>query len=123
MTTHTPGRVTFKEDGDANHWSMLTKDGRWLLAILANGEQTSERQIANFRRLAACWNACDGIDTELLDPKILGNQIAAKMGLIEQRDDLLEAAEKALNECCDLIATPAGDALRAAIAKATGGAA
>lgn len=61
---HTQGRITFKADGDACHWSMLTEDGRWWLAILANGEQPSERQIANFRRLAACWNACEGITTD-----------------------------------------------------------
>ena len=66
-TEHTTGRITFQEDGDANHFSMLTDDGRWWLALLANGEMTTERQHANFRRLAACWNACDGIPTEKLE--------------------------------------------------------
>ena len=64
---HTKGRITFKEVGDANHYSMLTEDGRWWLALLANGEMSTERQRANFRRLAACWNACDGIPTEKLE--------------------------------------------------------
>lgn len=36
--------------------------------------------------------------------------------------ELLTAAEKALAECADLIGTPAGAALEAAIAKATGSA-
>lgn len=66
-TIHTPGRVTFKEDGDANHYSMLTEDGRWWLAVLVNGEQTSERQIANFRRLAACWNRLEPFTTEQIE--------------------------------------------------------
>lgn len=66
-TIHTPGRVTFKEDGDANHYSMLTEDGRWWLAVLANGEQTSELQIANFRRLAACWNRLEPLTTEQIE--------------------------------------------------------
>lgn len=34
--------------------------------------------------------------------------------------ELLDAARRALAECVDLIGTPAGDALSAAIAKATG---
>ena len=63
----TKGRITFREDGDANQYAMLTEDGRWWLALLANGEMTTERQRANFRRLAACWNACDGIPTEKLE--------------------------------------------------------
>ena len=40
----------------------------------------------------------------------------------KERDELMAAAEKALAECCDLIATPAGDALAAAINKAKEGA-
>lgn len=37
-----------------------------------------------------------------------------------QRDELLAAAKQALDECVDLISTPAGDALTVAIAKAEG---
>lgn len=73
---HTRGRVTFKEDGDANHYSMLTEDGRWWLAVLCNGEQTSARQIANFRRLAACWNACQDIPTEKLEGRTIAEYVS-----------------------------------------------
>lgn len=90
---HTQGRVTFKEDGDANHWSMLTEDGRWWLSLLANGEQTSARQIANFRRLAACWNACDGIDTDDLD--------AHSVNIIHKLHD--DAAKRVLSERDELL--------------------
>lgn len=65
--THTPGRILFRESGEANQHAMLSDDGRWWLALLANGDMTTERQRANFRRLAACWNACDGIPTEKLE--------------------------------------------------------
>lgn len=42
------------------------------------------------------------------------------MRLMAAAPDLLDAAIKALAECADLIGTPAGDALQAAIAKSTG---
>ena len=85
-SARTQGRITFKEEGNANHYSMLTDDGKWWLAILANGEQTSERQAANFRRLAACWNACEGVETNLLEqhPKPFS-------ALRTERDTLLSA--------------------------------
>ena len=44
----------------------------------------------------------------------------ANARLIAAAPLLLEAAQKALDECVDLIATDAGNALEAAIAKATG---
>lgn len=86
---HTKGRITFKEDDDANHYSMLTEDGRWWLAVLANGEQTGARQIANFRRLAACWNACEGIETEWLEKYPTGfESLVGNSELVKQRDQL-----------------------------------
>jgi hypothetical protein len=47
----------------------------------------------------------------------------ANLRLIAAAPDLLAAARQALTECVDLMATPAGEALEAAIAKATGSAA
>lgn len=42
------------------------------------------------RRIVACVNACEGIDTEQLEPKILGDQIAAKMQLIDELAEMRE---------------------------------
>lgn len=45
----------------------------------------------------------------------------ANASLIAAAPDLLHAAINAMNECCDLVATDAGDKLTAAIKKAIGG--
>lgn len=47
-------------------------------------------------------------------------EVKANARLIAAAPDGLAAALKALDECCDLIGTPAGDALQAFINKATG---
>ena len=138
MSMHTQGPITFREDGDANHWSMLTKDGRWLLSLLANGEQTSPGQIANFRRLVACWNACEGLSTESLErmPGTFAQAMAADFldlwaqyaDAKAQRDELLEALRGMLaldeehhqrGDCDDDVCAEVRKAL-AAIAKVTG---
>lgn len=65
----TPGRMRFHEDGDANTYSMIDEGGRWWLALLHNGEAVTQRQRANMRRLAAAWNACEGIPTAELEAR------------------------------------------------------
>lgn len=67
MIAHTQGRITFKADGDANHYTLLDEGGRWLMSVLMNGEQLTAKQEANLRRIAVCWNACKGVSTEDLE--------------------------------------------------------
>ena len=100
-TAHTQGRITFLEDGDANHYSMLTEGGRWWLSLLMNGEQTTARQIANLRRLAACWNVCEGISTESLElmPGQFFKPPYERLKAVEaQRDELLAALKLAVTQ-------------------------
>lgn len=52
---------------EANRFSVGIKGRGWLLSVLHNGEQFVEVQRENMRRLVACWNACAGIDTDLLE--------------------------------------------------------
>ena len=63
-TTHTPTRLTVRANGDANSYALLDDKGHWFMSMLVNGEQMEAKQEANLRRLAACWNACEGIPTE-----------------------------------------------------------
>lgn len=92
---HTPGRIRFYENGEANSYALLEVDAddRWLLTLLHNGFDVTERQRENIRRLAACWNASVGVPTELLEAgpivKIAG--VMAKNISDKTRDELLDA--------------------------------
>lgn len=142
MSGHTEGRLTFRANGDANSYALIGDDGRWWMSVLMNGEQMTERQESNLRRLAACWNACDGIDTDLIEPRMLGDQIAAKMAVIDkcdrlntenaalngycatveqQRDRLLDAVRGLLDALPSATTHPAIATARSAIAEVEGG--
>ena len=117
MSTHTKGRIEFRPNGESNSYAMLDEDGNWWLSVLMNGEQVTERQLQNLRRLAACWNACDGIPTARIEAGAV-DVLAYSMELKAQRDEMLAtiiaAASLAHHE------TAAKLLLDDAIAKATG---
>ena len=75
---HTQGRLTFRENGEANSFALMDEGGQWLLALLHNGHQMPRTQAANMRRLVACWNACNGLSTELLEGALV--TMLSKMG-------------------------------------------
>ena len=83
-TTHTPTRLTVRANGDANSYALLDDKGHWFMSMLVNGEQMAARQEANLHRLAACWNACEGISTEDLESP-------------EQADSPISVAARVLN--------------------------
>lgn len=93
-----PGRLTVHESGDANSYALRSADGRWFVALLHNGEAGLDQQRVNLRRLAACWNACNGVSTEDLevDNVRFVEMLKERTTLREQRDqllvDLIEAA-------------------------------
>jgi hypothetical protein len=95
-------------------WKIRRSFGGYVDAIVdRDGEAVCYGTIADSDAdaIVACVNACDGIDTELLTPRMLGDQIAAKMAVIDrtegearqmkvQLDDLLHE----LRRCVNLIA-------------------
>lgn len=116
------------ENAEANQWYITDADGKWVIGLILNGEMLPPRQRAVLERMTACVNACEGIDTELLAPRMLGDQIAAKMAVIdraeceskrlkEQNADLLEN----LRQLCELLesighdCTPAREAIVKAV--------
>lgn len=70
---------------------------------------------ANAKRIAACWNACDGIDIKYLESTDNLATYARKMML--QRDNLLEALQGLLNALPSATTHPAIKAARKAIAE------
>lgn len=129
---HTPGRLAVHEDGEANTYSLIDADGKWLIALRHNGQQVTEKQRANMRRLAASWNACDGISTENLEDNQSVKELAEKYNAaLAQRDELLAALNGLLayfesgnsvpvSQATIKANSPEVIAARAAIAKVTG---
>ena len=117
---HTPGRIYFRANGDANSYALMDQaTNNWRMTILLNGEQVTAQQAADLERMAACWNACEGISTDTLERGPDSVFIYAG-DLTKQRDELLQALRDAKAnagnpEAVYLIT-------RAAIAKATGSA-
>lgn len=70
MSAHTPGRLTYQEDSDAYTHILRDADGRFI----ASAPQGTTVQEPNMRRLAACWNACEGMETHDIEAlSTLGN--------------------------------------------------
>lgn len=114
--------IYFRANGEANSYSLFDKQtNRWKMTLLLNGEQVSASQAAYLERMAACWNACEGIDTDDLEAGSVSiieklHDDAAKL-VRSERDDLLEAMKRIAQLSYD------SEAIRvasAAIAKATG---
>jgi len=91
----TPGRLLIVENGQANHYAALDDRGGWLFALLHNGEAMPARQLANMRRLVACWNACEGLDTRTLEA-LAGGTLAEELGRLSgNRGEPLNERERA----------------------------
>jgi len=64
-------RLTYRANGDANSYALLDDTGNWFMSLQLNGQQMEAQQEANLRRLAACWNICEGFDTDMLEHILL----------------------------------------------------
>ena len=121
---HTYKRLRLFQVGD--HLEFLcpaTEDGESILSITHEGNTAFAVVLSdmNARHLVACWNACEGIDTEYLEGDDSLPHYARR--LMAQRDELLAAlqeADKDFEREGFGEESPYRAPIRAAIAKAEG---
>lgn len=105
-TNNTPGRLAIGRDN-----RIETADGSEVICTIWMGNK------ANARRIVACWNACDGIDTPSLEAinnagvtlrqKLAGAQ--SQMIELEQQHDRLKENNAELLEALQLFVRWAAD--------------
>lgn len=116
---------------DAN-WHVTDKGDTFVAHVFGFGHAVDAQSEANARRIAACWNACEGLDTGLLkNITTLGDTLASRFRMRDkverdlqaQRDELLAALKGMLEVFGDEFGmgdSSVCDDARAAIAKAEG---
>ena len=63
-----PSRISFHENGEANSYYLAdAQGGKWLLALLVNGEVMPTRQVEFLKHIVECWNAREALDLEVLE--------------------------------------------------------
>jgi hypothetical protein len=86
---HTPTPWISREDGDANHWALLTADGKkWVISFLHNGEAMPEKQRANVALIIRAVNAHD----QLIEALKLCRALSVSYPQRAQIDAALQAA-------------------------------
>lgn len=108
---HTPGRLEvavqiFDNDGAPESVIQGMGGAASVAVALDFGANNHGMREANARRLAACWNACEGIPTEALEAQQSGglpwsvadqiDKLAALSRAERQSDELLAALKKLL---------------------------
>jgi hypothetical protein len=101
MSEHTQGPLHTCADGDCHCGAILDQHSGFVARVPIEEDR---------RRLVACWNACQGLDTDLLESiTMLGETLADRFELrnsterelTAQRDDLLAALEKMVQAMID----------------------
>lgn len=86
---HTPGRLRLTAanalglEGNPQAGDRLKIHSPWIEDAWDGDEEAD----ANMRRLAACWNACEGLSTEALENiTMVGDTLASRFNAIEQAE-------------------------------------
>ncbi len=74
-SARTQGPLSLRLDLDSGWFNILDHHGNTVLDVPHNISFGVHTQIANLRRLVACWNACEGISTEAIERGTLMDSI------------------------------------------------
>ena len=124
MSAHTPGQLNvaveiFDNDGMPETAIQGLNGSATVAVALDFGLNNPGMREANARRLAACWNACEGLDTDELERFCLGTATGSEIHKLRfQRDELLAAIDGLLNALPSATSHPAIKAAKAARANA-----
>lgn len=132
MSKHTKGLIYAGCEDDPKSGDIYADDGSLIAECFVNGKPKTRE--ANARRLAACWNACNGISTKTLescygerggiDAALDEASLNDHLSAINQRDDLLVALQVLTRDCkmvdSGIELEPAIRQALTAIAKVTG---
>ena len=90
MSARTPGRllagVCIYEDGSKHFCAVQEGNEKKVVALTGlAGEANEQEAMSNAHRLAVCWNACEGVPTEVLEAQQSGGLPWSVADQIEQR--------------------------------------
>jgi hypothetical protein len=100
--SHTPGKLALEEvssdSGHIKHLCPVDSEGMSLLTVVEHEgvKFAAVYSDEDARRLVACWNACEGLPTEVLEHAAsTGDSLGGHIKLTAQRDELLAALKLA----------------------------
>jgi hypothetical protein len=104
MSGYTPGKLAvsaslFDNEGCPETVIVGVEKNAFVAVAIDFGENNPGMREANARRLVACWNACEGVPTEVLEAQQAGGlpwSVADQIEQRVQRDELLAALKQAL---------------------------
>ena len=96
---HTSGRLQLDDaqPGDIRRYLLAESNEYPHVVASVPIELQPQTAEANARRLAACWNVCEGIPTEMLESSTKLHHATGEM--MRQRDELLEVVKRIDSMC------------------------
>jgi hypothetical protein len=107
--SHTPGKLSIGHPPPNGEQTIGTAQGLMLFVATTGAEVPTK---ANARRLVACWNACEGLETSFIETAVSSlvehaeTAIEVAATLKAQRDELLAALKTINSRLLECAANP-----------------